>query len=160
MMVVVMGVSGVGKTTIGQALATALGCEFIDADDLHSPSARAKMARGEPLSDEDRAPWLERVASEMRLRLARGAGAVVACSALKASYRRVLLFDARIRLVYLTAPPSVLAARLRARQGHYMPASLLPSQLATLEPPADAIVADATRPVAVVVAQLQTSLSA
>ncbi|MGE5129531.1 MAG: gluconokinase [Sphingomonadaceae bacterium] len=147
MIVVVMGVAGVGKTTIGQLLANRLACEFLDADDFHPPANVAKMAAGTPLDDADRWPWLEHLNALLRERAARGASAVLACSALKNAYRERLCRDvARCRLVYLRADVRVLRARLAARTHRYMPASLLDSQLATLEPPADALEVDAAAP--------------
>ncbi|MBE7219311.1 MAG: gluconokinase [Caulobacteraceae bacterium] len=130
--VVVAGVSGSGKSTLGAALAARLGVPFVDGDDLHSEAAKAKMHRGEPLTDADRAPWLDRVAAA----LAAPRGVVIACSALKRAYRDRLRAAApsAVTLV-LEAPRAVLEARLRARHGHFMPARLLDSQLATLEPP-------------------------
>src|SRR5579884_1235439 len=131
MIVVVMGVSGAGKTTVGRALAAALGWPFVDADDLHPAANVEKMRRGQPLDDADRAPWLAAVASTIRSMR----DGVVACSALKRAYRDLLRVRDDVRFVYLAVDEKVLAARLAARQGHYMPPSLLPSQLATLEPP-------------------------
>jgi len=128
---VVMGVSGCGKTTLGAALAARLGAGFVDADDLHPPANRAKMARGEALTDEDRAPWLDLVTGVLRDR----APVVVACSALRRAYRDRLREAGKVRFLHLAAPREVIAARLAARQGHFMPASLLDSQYATLEPP-------------------------
>ena len=128
---VVMGVSGCGKTTLGAALAARLGAGFVDADDLHPPANRAKMARGEALTDGDRAPWLDLVAGVLRNR----APVVVACSALRRAYRDRLREAGEVRFLHLAAPREVIAARLAARQGHFMPASLLDSQYATLEPP-------------------------
>jgi len=142
-----MGVSGVGKTAIGQLLARRLDCEFLDADDLHPPANIAKMSAGTPLEDADRWPWLERLNALLRQRAARGASVVLACSALKNSYRERLCREvAPCRLVYLHAEARVLRARLAARTHRYMPASLLDSQLATLEPPANAITVDAAAP--------------
>jgi gluconokinase len=159
MVVVVMGPSASGKTTVGTALAAALGWEFVDADGLHPPANVEKMARGEPLDDEDRAPWLVRVAAEMRARLEAGREAVFACSALKAVYREQLRGgDERVRFVYLKVPAAMLAARLAGRQGHFMPASLLASQLATLEEPDDALVVDGTAAVAAVVAAVRRGI--
>jgi gluconokinase len=158
MIVLLMGPSGAGKTTIGEALAAALGWEFLDADALHPPANVAKMARGEPLDDGDRGPWLAAVAQQIAERLARGVEAVVACSALKAAYRRQLLVGPEVRLVSLTAPRAVLAARLAARRGHFMPPSLLDSQLATLERPDEALEVDAVPPVPEVVAAIRRGL--
>jgi gluconokinase len=160
MIVVVMGPSASGKTTAGAALARTLGWAFLDADSLHPAANVAKMARGEALDDADRAPWLARVAAEIRARLEGNADAVVACSALKAAYRAELRGgDERVRFVYLKVPPSVLAERLSARQGHYMPPSLLASQLATLEEPEDALVVDGDADVPTVVAAIRHGLA-
>jgi gluconokinase len=149
-----MGVSGAGKTTIGQALAAALGWPFVEADELHPPANVAKMARGEPLDDADRAPWLEAVAARMRA-LDDG---VIACSALRERYRDVLRVRPDVRFILLDVPRALLEQRLAARRGHFMPPSLLPSQLATLERPADAIVIDGAPPVAAQVAAIRAAL--
>jgi len=138
--VVVMGVAGVGKTTVGAALARRLGFPFVDADDYHPPDNVAKMAAGIPLDDEDRRPWLDLLNEKLK----NGAPMVLACSALKESYRRRLLEgigDARI--VYLHGALDLIAARLAERRHRYMPASLLESQFAALEPPREAIAIDA-----------------
>lgn len=136
----VMGVSGAGKTVLGRALAAALGWDFADADDYHSPANVAKMRAGTPLTDDDRAPWLAALREEIGRRLASGRPLVLACSALKQAYRDMLQSDpARVRLVFLDGPRELIAARLAARAGHYMPPALLDSQLAALEAPADAI---------------------
>jgi carbohydrate kinase (thermoresistant glucokinase family) len=136
MIVLVMGVSGVGKTTIGELLAGRLGWPFIDADDYHPPENVAKMAAGVALEDADRWPWLD--ALNRRLREERDA--IVACSALKESYRRRLLAGiAEARVVYLHGDKALIAARIAARKHRYMPASLLEGQFATLEPPAAAL---------------------
>jgi len=133
--IVVMGVSGSGKTTVGVRLAKTLGAEFIDGDDLHTDAARAKMKSGHPLTDEDRWPWLDRIGT----RLAHGQRTVVACSALRRAYRDRLRAAAgpKLRLVYLEATPEEMRARVAGRIGHYMPASLVDSQFAALEPPRD-----------------------
>jgi gluconokinase len=146
MIVVVMGVSGSGKTTIGRLLAQRLECEFLDADDFHPASNVAKMASGVPLEDADRWPWLGRLNEELHRRERRGRCAVLACSALKQAYRdRLGAGLARLELVYLRANAELLRARLADRTHRYMPASLLESQLATLEPPARAIAIDAAQ---------------
>ncbi|KYF65510.1 gluconate kinase [Sorangium cellulosum] len=138
-----MGVSGAGKTTVGQRLARDLGWEFVDADDLHPPTNVEKMRAGKPLDDQDRAPWLAALSACIRRLLDEGREAVIACSALKAAYRAQLLVDpARMRLVHLTGDPSLIAARLAARSNHFMPAGLLSTQLAALEPPEDALRVD------------------
>ena len=150
MIVVLMGVSGAGKTTIGERLAQRLGWPLIEGDDYHPAANVAKMGAGIPLEDDDRWPWLDALNRRIR-----GEGnAVVTCSALKESYRQRLLAGiADARIVYLHAPKAVIAARVAARKHRYMPASLLESQFATLEPPTDAIAVDVSgEPEACVVA--------
>ena len=132
--VVVMGVSGCGKSTVGRALASALGVPFIEGDELHPPRNVALMASGTPLTDDDRRDWLHAVADA--LSRAADTGAVAACSALKRSYRDILRGGAPgLRFVHLTGERAVLEERMRRRSGHYMPPSLLQSQLDILEPP-------------------------
>ena len=159
MIVVVMGVSGSGKTVVGQALAAALGWPFIEGDDYHPPANVAKMAAGTPLNDADRGPWLDRLAAEMAAILDRGGHAVLACSALRQSYRDRLARAARtpgdVRFVHLKSDYATIAARLAARRHRYMPASLLASQFATLEEPADAMVVDAGTAIADEVARIR-----
>lgn len=149
-----MGVSGSGKSTIGAALARRLGWEFLDADEYHPPGNVAKMSAGTPLEDADRWPWLERLNQELRRR----ADVVLACSALKESYRQALCRDLGCRIVHLRGSFQLLSARMRERKHRYMPASLLESQFAALEPPAGAIDIDVARPahecVAAILAQL------
>lgn len=135
MIVVVMGVSGVGKTTVGRALAERLDAVFLEGDKFHPPANVAKMSTGTPLTDEDRQPWLRALAAEAERQAAAGKKVVIACSALKRAYRRVLTERVAMRFVHLTGDPALIKARLDARVGHYMPPALLPSQLATLEPP-------------------------
>ncbi|MHB8302775.1 MAG: gluconokinase [Acidobacteriaceae bacterium] len=162
MVIVLMGVTGRVKTTVGQALALAMGCVFADADDFHSAANRAKMHASIPLTDEDRAPWLASLHKQIALWLAAGKTAVLACSALKESYRAYLSADAppgSVRFVYLTGPASIIHDRLEARQGHYMPASLLTSQIAALEPPRDALEVSIAQPVPAIVQQILTALS-
>ena len=153
---VVMGVSGAGKTAVGEALAQRLGWGFLDADDLHSEAAKAKMARGVGLTDADRAPWLGRVRAAVASRLdGEGPGLVVACSALKASYRAALAKPGEpVRFLWLDVPAAVLRDRLAARAGHFAGASLLPSQLDALEPPGgpQTVRLDGARPLREVVA--------
>ncbi len=134
--IVVMGVSGAGKTEVGRALASLAGGVFEDADDFHSAEAKAKMRQGVALTDEDRGPWLERLRRRILRARDEGVLLVLACSALRAAYREVLRGDdgdAVLRFVLLDGEREVIARRLAARQGHYMPPSLLDSQLATLE---------------------------
>ena len=136
MIVLLAGVSGCGKTTVGQLLASRLDWPFIDGDSLHPAANIAKMRAGAPLADEDRWPWLEAVAAVMDDHIAAGRSAVIACSALKRSYRDLLAGGRpTARLVFLDAGRDLLAARLAARHGHFFRADLLDSQLATLENP-------------------------
>jgi gluconokinase len=155
-----MGVSGAGKTTIGQMLARTFDCPFLDADDLHSPANVAKMQRGEALSDADREPWLDAIRARIAGALDRSASLVVACSALKHRYReRLAGGDARVVFVHLDAPRDVLMARLAGRKGHFAGPSLLDSQLASLEDPSrDALVVDATPTPATIVADVTARL--
>jgi gluconokinase len=131
---VVMGVSGVGKSTVAEALAERLGWPLQEGDELHPSANVEKMAAGTPLDDADRTPWLERVAGWIEERLDSGESGIVTCSALARRYRDVLRRPG-VLFVYLEAPRELIAERLAKRQGHYMPASLLDSQLQTLEPP-------------------------
>ncbi len=136
--VVVMGVSGSGKTTIATLLAGSLGWDFADGDDLHPPSNVAKMRSGTPLTDDDRWPWLQAIGTWIDAHLASGQHGVVTCSALKRAYRdRLLVGRQGVRLVYLCGSYDVVAARQAARQGHFMPAALIQSQFETLEPPGE-----------------------
>ena len=149
-----MGVSGSGKSTIGAVLAERLGWEFLDADEYHPAPNVAKMAAGLPLTDADRRPWLERLNAELRRR----EDVVLACSALKQSYRDVLAQGADCRFVHLRGSIELIRARLQQRRHKYMPASLLESQFAALEPPARAIVIDVARPAADCVEEILVQL--
>ena len=161
MIVVVMGVSGAGKTAVGSALAARLGCGFFDADDFHPEANVAKMASGVPLTDEDRRPWLARLNALLREHEMRGASAVLACSALRQAYRdRLAAGLAHCRIVYLKGSAEMIGARLARRSNHYMPASLLQSQFAALEPPAQAIEIDAAESVAACVEAICARLEA
>ncbi len=155
MIVVVMGVSGAGKTTIGGALARRLGWRFIDADDYHPRENVAKMAAGTPLGDEDRWPWLDK----LNLLLKKEKQAVVACSALKEAYRRRLTAGLPdFKVVHLHGTPELIRSRMKARPHRYMPASLLDSQFAALEPPAQAIAIDVAAEPASCIAQILSNL--
>jgi gluconokinase len=137
---VVCGVSGAGKTTIGQMLAARLACTFLDADDFHPPANVAKMARGEPLADADREPWLDAIGQELEQRMAAGERVVLACSALRQAHRQRLGVDQkRVMTVFLDGSQSLIASRIATRAHAFMPASLLQSQFDALEPPADGI---------------------
>ncbi len=146
MFIIVMGVSGSGKTSIGAALAARLDCPFYDGDDFHPPENVAKMAAGIPLSDEDRAGWLDRLAALIRDGLQNGRSGVIACSALKETYRARLRVDPQqVRFVYLKGSFDVILARMQARPGHYMKPDMLRSQFETLEEPGGAVVVDITQ---------------
>jgi gluconokinase len=142
MIVVVMGVSGCGKSTIGQLLAQRLGCPFSDADAFHPPANIDKMSQGMALGDEDRWPWLRAIRSAIAASIARGEDHVLACSALKESYRRVLSDGGDVLFVHLTGDPVLIRERLTARRGHFFDPALLQNQLDTLETPTDAIEVD------------------
>ena len=135
--VVVMGVSGVGKTTVGKLLAQQMGWGFAEGDSYHSEANVEKMRSGTPLTDEDRWPWLQAIALDIEGWISRGEGYVVTCSALKKRYRDILSGSHRDKVLFLNlqAEAGIIEARLKQRAGHYMPASLLTSQLATLEAP-------------------------
>jgi gluconokinase len=136
--VVVMGVSGSGKTTLGRAIAERLQWRFQEGDELHPRANVEKMSRGEPLSDDDRRPWLDAIGEWLDDRSRAGENAVLTCSALRHSYRdRLRAGRPGLRFCHVDVPEATLRGRLEHRRGHYMPASLLPSQLATLEPLAD-----------------------
>lgn len=153
--VIVMGVSGSGKSTVGQEMARRLGWEFRDGDAFHPPANVAKMASGTPLTDADREPWLRAIQQFMRAHHAAGGSAVIACSALRASHRQLLLKDEPwVRFVFLSGSPALIDARLRGRQGHFMPPTLLASQLATLEPPEGVLTVDITPPPEVIAAHV------
>jgi gluconokinase len=135
--IIVMGVSGCGKSSVGAAISQALGLEFVEGDQLHPASNVEKMSKGIPLTDGDRIPWLDIVGETMKAALDRNAGIVVSCSALKQSYRNRLRAAAggNLFFVYLHGSKELLSTRMSERKGHFMPASLLDSQLATLEVP-------------------------
>src|SRR5579859_7315546 len=154
-----MGVSGSGKTSVGQTLAARLQCPFTDADSFHSEANRAKMAAGIPLTDADRLPWLRAIGDAIRNVSIRGTSHVFACSALKAEYRRILDPRGECKLVYLQGNPELLAERLAARRGHFFNPALLQSQLDTLERPEDATIIDIAQPLSAIVQSLMLTLS-
>ncbi|WP_199226871.1 gluconokinase [Opitutus sp. ER46] len=158
--ILVMGVAGSGKSTIGRRLAADLGWSFLDADDLHPPANRTKMQAGQPLTDADRLPWLQALRQHIDAALATNTPVVLACSALRESYRQLLRTDdSRVRLVHLTGAPALLQSRLAGRTGHFFPGHLLDTQLATLEPPHGALTIDVTPPPAAIVASVRHALS-
>jgi gluconokinase len=156
--IIVMGVSGAGKTTVGSALAASLGWPFYEGDDFHSAHNIALMASGHPLTDADRAPWLAALQTLIKGIIARGEQGVIACSALRHAYRSELVAagDAEtIRFVHLDVPEDVLRQRLVGRTGHFMTATLLESQLATLEESSTALRVDGTLPVPAIVDEVE-----
>ena len=158
MIVVVMGVAGSGKTTIGRMLAQSMDCPFLEGDSLHSEANVAKMSQGLPLTDADRSPWLASVHAHMRDAFERGEDLVVACSALKQVYRALLAEGVPVTWVYLEVTVEMLRARLERRTSHFMKANMLTSQIAALEHPADAIVIDASQEPSAIVNDILTRL--
>ena len=159
MVVIVMGVTGCGKTTVGTRLASDLGWPFYDADDFHPPENKAKMARGIALTDADRAPWLQAIRHRIDETASAGAHAAIGCSALKEAYRHVLRDGApSVRCAWLTGPRALLAERLRHRVGHFMNPALLDSQLETLEEPAYAVRVEIALPLAAQVRAIRGAL--
>jgi gluconokinase len=143
MFVIVMGVSGSGKTTIGRMLADRLDCPFYDGDDFHPPENKAKMAAGIPLEDNDRAGWLSALGDLIRKHSQKGESGVIACSALKEKYRSLLCVkNVEVRFVYLKGSYELILERMKSRQGHYMKADMLKSQFDALEEPQGVIIAD------------------
>lgn len=153
-----MGVAGVGKTTIGELLAQALGCAFLEGDSLHPPANIEKMARGIPLTDADRAPWLAAIREYIEKTFRQGQNLVVACSALKQKYRDCLSANAAVIWVYLKGTEEVIRSRLEHRQEHFMKANMLASQVADLEESSSAIVVDASSPPDLIVQQILAGL--
>jgi gluconokinase len=159
MVIILMGVSGSGKTTIGHLLAATLGWRFYDGDDFHPPANVARMRQGIPLTDDDRWPWLQALRTLIETCIAQGTSAVLACSALKQAYRACLIVnEATVKLVYIRGSYELLQARLAQRQGHFMPPGLLASQFAALEEPDRAVVVDAAHPPEVIVASIRQQL--
>jgi len=154
-----MGPAGSGKTTVGELLAGQLGWEFADGDNFHSPANIEKMARGVPLDDNDRIPWLDAIREAMEQWNAQRRNVVLACSALKKSYRERLQINSTAKLVYLKGAYDLLRERLHARKGHYATEQLLTSQFADLEEPADAITMDIARSPQEIVLEIRTQLT-
>lgn len=160
MVVVLTGAAGAGKTTVGRALAASLRWPFRDADELHAPAAVEKMRHGEPLTDDDRWPWLARVRAVIANAILDGTSMVVACSALRARYRNFLTegLPEGVRFVHLNVHRELLIDRLDRRASHFAHADLVDSQLATLERPSDALVLDGSQPVPELVETIRNSL--
>ncbi|MEH2051889.1 gluconokinase [Nostoc sp.] len=167
MIIIVMGVSGSGKTTIGKLLADSLEWEFSDADAFHSLENVEKMRRGIPLSEADRMPWLQDLQTAIKHWLQENKNVVLACSALKDSYRQFLVLDSdgsaiakgeRIKLVYLKGSYELIQMRLQERSNHYMSEKLLDSQFYTLEEPLDALCMDVAQPPQIIVQNIRTAL--
>ena len=145
MILLIMGTTGSGKTTVGKMLAERLGWLFLDADDFHSPENKEKMHRGIALSDADRAPWLAAIHNQLLRQNQLGRNVVLACSALKQEYRDEIRAQLNVQVVYLKGSEALLRSHIEGRHGHFAGESLLPSQLATLEEPKDALVVDVSR---------------
>ncbi|MEG4856933.1 gluconokinase [Microcoleus sp. K1-B6] len=159
MITIVMGVSGSGKTTVGKLLAQSLNWDFRDADDFHPSANIDKMSRGIPLEDADRLPWLLQLQGTIDRWLLENKNVVLACSALKTSYREMLYRDPkRMKIVYLKCSFQLLDTRLKNRENHYMKADLLLSQLDSLEEPEDAIIIDASQPLELILRQIRIHL--
>ncbi|MFZ1793461.1 MAG: gluconokinase [Anaerolineae bacterium] len=159
MFVILMGVSGSGKTTIGKKLAAGMACRFYDGDDFHPPENVAKMAAGAPLNDNDRAGWLAALAGLIRAGIEKDECGVIACSALKEKYRAALRVDAeRVRFVYLRGSYDVILGRMQSRKEHYMKPGMLASQFEALEEPQDALVEDITLAPDVIVRDIMDKL--
>ena len=159
MVVIVMGVTGAGKTTVGRALAEALGWEFHDGDELHSEESKRKMHLGFALDDADRAPWLAALRKLIQSMLMEGRNGVVACSALKQSYRDEIVVDPKsVKVVYLKGSKEIIAERLSHRSGHFMNTDLLQSQFDTLDEPRDAIIVDVSMAPEAIVSAIRARL--
>jgi gluconokinase len=158
MILLLMGVAGAGKTTVGKLLASQLGWEFADADDYHSAANVEKMRHGIPLTDADRAPWLQALRALISDWLTAHKNAVLACSALKQSYRDILRVSPEVCIVYLRVSPPVLHQRLRQRHGHFMTEAMLQSQLADLEEPQNAVFIDGDATPAAIVSEILAKL--
>jgi gluconokinase len=154
-----MGPAGSGKTTVGELLAAQLKWKFADADNFHSPANIEKMSHGIPLTDEDRIPWLHSIREAMLQWESQHRNVVLACSALKRSYRELLQISSNVKLVYLKGSHELLRERLRARRGHYAGEQILAGQFADLEEPTDAITIDAAQSPEKIVAEIRKRLA-
>jgi gluconokinase len=155
----VMGVAGSGKTTIGRMLADRLGWVYLEADDFHSAANKAKMSRGEHLTEEDRLPWLNAMHAELQVQNAKGKNAVLACSALNEEYRSILMAGLDVKLVYLRGSKELIASRLQHRTGHFAGVAILDDQFAVLEEPEKAIVADVAEEPEKIVQEILTKIA-
>lgn len=159
MIVIVMGVVGAGKTTVGKLLASQLGWEFADADDFHPQSNVEKIRHGIALTDEDREPWLDHLREAIARWIAEGKSVVLACSALKRAYRAKLLLGPQVRFVYLRGSAALIADRLHSRHGHFAGEAILASQLADLEEPETAITVEISDTPEQIVTEIKRALS-
>jgi gluconokinase len=159
MIILLMGVTGSGKSTVGKRLAVELGWRFLEGDDFHSPENIEKLRQGEPLNDEDRKPWLEAIREAIRAAMDRGENAVVTCSALKEPYRRMLQVDEQVIFVYLKATIPLIQERLKRRVGHFMNPNLIQSQFDILEEPKEALQIDAGLTPAEIIEVIRNRLS-
>lgn len=161
MIILIMGVAGAGKTTVGRELAAALGWRFYDGDEFHSPEHIEQLRLGIPLTDEDRRPWLAKIRKAIGAWVERREPVVFACSLLKAAYRASVLdgYSDQVRIVYLKAGYSLLQQRLAHRTGHFMGEALLASQWEILQEPTDAVVVDAAKPAAILAGQIRSALN-
>jgi gluconokinase len=158
MIVILMGVVGAGKTTVGRLLAQQLQWKFADADDFHPPANIEKIRQGVPLNDDDRRPWLKLLRASIANWSSAGVSVVLACSALKESYRQELTTGPDVRFVYLKGSAALIAGRLRLRQGHFADGQILVSQIADLEEPQTAIIVNVDKPPEQIVTEIREKL--
>jgi gluconokinase len=158
MFIIITGVAGAGKTTVGKLLAKNLGWQFHEGDDFHPAANVEKMRRGEALTDADREPWLDALRALIQSALEKSENGILACSALKRHYRARLSVNEQVVFVHLAATPALIERRLEERKNHFMNPSLLESQFAALEPPQTAITLDASSPLAVLVQRIRDAL--
>jgi gluconokinase len=158
MFIVITGVAGAGKTTVGKLLAKIPGWQFYEGDDFHPAANVEKMRRGEALTDADRQPWLDALRAVIQSSLANGENGILACSALKRSYRERLRVNEQVVFVHLAATPELIERRLEERKGHFMSPSLIESQFATLETPQTALTMDASLAPAVLIQKIRDAL--